>query len=207
MLGQCERCPNPVRVGGTGRTRKYCSNACRQAAWRDRGAPKEMRDQPRWLRRHGKMPLTVTGKPASSTDPRTWTTYSTANRSKVGQGLGFALGDGIGCIDLDHCFDGDTLAPWAVEVLELCPPTYIERSMSKTGLHIFGRLAPRKGVRIRDGRDIEIYSAGRYIAITSDTFAGSSNRLGDLTEVVERLTDKGSPYATAQEAREHASPR
>jgi len=52
-----------------------------------------------------KRPVTVDGRPASSTDSTTWTTYEAARASTIDDGLGFVLGDGVGGIDLDHVID------------------------------------------------------------------------------------------------------
>ena len=48
-----------------------------------------------------------TGHWISVTDSQALSTYSEAKSSEDGDGLGFVLnGDGIICIDLDHCYDG-----------------------------------------------------------------------------------------------------
>ena len=59
---------------------KFCSNACKQKAYRARkkndSTPlARFRSEPRWVRAKGKKPLQVSGKNASSTNPRTWTTF------------------------------------------------------------------------------------------------------------------------------------
>jgi primase-polymerase (primpol)-like protein len=140
----------------------------------------------RWIRRNRrKVPLTVTGRNASSTDSATWSEYKVARRSNVGAGLGFVLGDGIGCIDLDHCISDGVVAGWAREVLDSCPATYVEVSQSGEGLHIFGLLPEGAGRNIRSGdRAVEFYSAGRYIAVTGNRFEGSPSSLADLSGVV-----------------------
>jgi primase-polymerase (primpol)-like protein len=170
-----------------------CSPRCRQRRSRTRRAvPAELRTRDRWVRRDAaKVPLTAgTGRPASSTDPATWASHSEAARSPHGLGLGYVLADGddVVVLDLDHCLDGETLAPWAAEILDACPPTYTEVSPSGTGLHIWGRGRLERGRRIRreDGAAIEAYSSGRYIAL------GHRHRqapllLADLTEVLDTL--------------------
>ena len=102
-------------------------------------------------------------------DPRTWTTFEKAQASTVGAGLGIVLGDGLGCVDLDHCIEGGVLAPWAAEVLDEWRDraVFIEVSMSRTGLHLFVPMPEGPGRRIRDGeRCIEVYSRERYMAVT-----------------------------------------
>ena len=146
----------------------------------------------RWMRwelvsRAGRMtkrPITVAGRQASSTDASKWTDYATAKRSAVGAGLGFALGEGIGCIDLDHCIVDGVVAGWAQDILDRCPPTFVEVSQSKTGLHIFGLLPEGSGRNIRRvDVAIEFYSVGRFMAVTGDRFGSAPATLADLSEV------------------------
>lgn len=190
MIGQCERCGGDTRVGGRGRPQKFCSAACKQAAYRARTLPPELTSQPRWVRwkpvrrkdRVTKMPVTVTGRAASSTDSATWSTYVAARKSTAGVGLGFVLGDGIGCIDLDHVLDTTgRLNPAAAEFVKSLPATYTEVSPSGDGLHLWFRMPERPGtVRTVDGVSVETYSTGRYITVTGKRWPGTPDRLADL---------------------------
>lgn len=136
-----------------------------------------------------KVPTTVAGRKASSTNPATWTDFGTANASAVGAGLGFALGDGIGCIDLDDCIDEHgTVAGWARHILDLAPGTFMEVSQSGRGIHIFGLLPERAGRNLRSqGVTVEVYSTGRFIAATGRRFERSPLALADLSGVVAAL--------------------
>ena len=156
---------------------RFYSPACRVRAHRAAEViPERMRKTDRWMRwtlaeRNGKTtkrPLTIEGCSASSTDPATWTTYAAASRSMVGNGIGFALGEGIGCYDLDDALSDGTLADWAREFIESIPEPVIfsEVSQSGNGVHIFIEATEWPGRVIRDGRKIELYTAGRYIAVT-----------------------------------------
>ena len=90
---------------------RFCSTACRVRSHRGAFVPLRMRRLHRWVRHQAKVPKTVGGKAASSTNPATWSTFDEATASGVGDGLGFVLAaDGIACIDLDHCLDGSVLA-------------------------------------------------------------------------------------------------
>ena len=178
----------------TGRIPKFCSNACRQKNYRARvkaapaGVPAQMVEADRWVRRFGKRPLTAKGWPASSTNPGTWGSHAEVMESRKGDGYGFMLGGGFGCIDLDGCISADgVLADWARLILDKCPPTYVEVSMSGTGLHIFGLLAEGPGRGQRAGDGVEVYSRARFMAVSGNPFAGSVGRLGDLAEVVLTL--------------------
>lgn len=152
---------------------KYCRAACRQKAHRARRRPlpAALTTRARWVRHDAeKRPLTLLGTLASVTDPRTWTTYERARTSSVGVGLGVVLGDGLGCIDLDHCLDGGRIAGWARDIVDehRGAAHLIEVSRSGEGLHIFLPMDEGPGRRVRDGRNVETYSRGRYIAVTGD---------------------------------------
>lgn len=178
---------------------RYCSGRCRMAACRKRRremdpVPAAMQRRSQWVRRtERKIPLAVgAGKvvPASSTDPSTWATYATASRSTAGAGLGFVLtaGDRMACIDLDHALVDGELRPWARQLIERMPDTYIEVSPSGTGLHIWGYGTVGRGRRIRRGDSaVEIYDRGRYITVTRQPFRNSASKLADLSKVIADL--------------------
>ena len=99
--------------------------------------------------------------------------------------MGFVLGDGIGCIDLDGCLDEKGRpSEFAQKVLAACPATFIEVSQSGRGLHIFGLLPEAPG-RAREG--VEVYSAGRFIAMTGRRWGSSPRLLADLSKVRSML--------------------
>lgn len=177
----CEWCGNSIATRRT--DAKYCSGAHRVAAHRQQqrngGIPTQLTKSDRWLRwkpikRNGtttKMPITLTGQPASSSDPETWSSWNDAKNSALGAGLGYVLGDGVGCIDLDKCYDGKSLTPEAQAFIEQHPNSYIEISPSGNGLHIWGLRDEQPGTRrVIDGLHIETYSAGRYITVTGNVY-------------------------------------
>jgi primase-polymerase (primpol)-like protein len=132
--------------------------------------------------------LTVAGKVASSTDPATWCSYATARRSTVGVGLGFVLnGDGIVCIDLDHCLKEGRLVEWAAPIVEECGGTYVEVSPSGAGLHIFGYGQVGVGRRVRDHRAVEVYGDKRFIAVTGKRWGSSGSSLTGIGGAIEKL--------------------
>lgn len=136
----------------------------------------------RWktIVRNGKptrMPITLTGAPASSTDPATWTDYQRANSSKLGDGIGFVLGAGIACLDLDHCLDSRGRPnELARQVLAATPEAFVEVSPSGTGLHVWGTAPEQPGRRLPG---LEVYAVGRYITVTRNVFR--QGRLADLS--------------------------
>lgn len=190
MVPCCEHCAGPLAIMHR-RDARFCSTRCRVAAHRARNrVPQEMVKRDRWVRRsRRKVPLTPAGRAASSTDATTWCSYRDARRSKVGAGLGFVLnGDGIACIDLDHCVDGGVIAPWAQRILDKLPPTYVEISPSGAGLHVFGVADFKGGRKVRAGdHKVEVYADRRYIAVTGRIVGGMPARLGDISEAIASL--------------------
>lgn len=169
----CEICGLPTVAKNA--QAKFCSTKCRVAAHRRKqraSVPVEMTRKARWVRYdHNKRPLTVTGHPASSTNPNTWASHGEAEQSNIGKGLGYVLGDGIGCIDLDHCLNNGQPTDRAKEFLKQYPNNYIEVSPSGDGLHIWGLREPQPGTRTNDnGLSVETYSEGRYITITGNIY-------------------------------------
>lgn len=203
-MTRCEFCGKTLpEHQGRGRRRRFCSDMCRQRAHRagrTLPVPADMAMADRWLRWKlvhrgdgtSKRPLTFDGSQGSSTDPTTWSPLPVVEESTVGDGLGFALGGGFACIDLDHCYDArGYLADWArMLTAPVLGRTWIEISPSGDGLHIWGRCGERKGVKVRGLMDVEAYSQGRYMTYTGHAWRDSPAKLADLTflfDVIERL--------------------
>lgn len=195
----CERdgCRERLSARHSHRAR-FCSTRCRVAAHRARQVvepPAALRRRDRWVRRSAlKEPLRADrGVLASVRNPSTWSSYREAAASPHGMGLGYVLaaGDGVVCIDLDHCLDGSgRLAAWARAILDRCPPTFVEVSPGGHGLHVWGRGEVARGRRIRraDGAHIEVYGQGRYIAMSGRRYENAPRSLADLSEVIASLT-------------------
>ena len=99
--------------------------------------------------------------------------------------------DNISCIDLDHCYDENGQpSALAKEVLSKCGKTYVEKSVSGNGLHIFGKTG---GMDIRtfskDG-DLEFYQKEHFIAMTGDGSGYSRLESFDTPEMKELLSRK-----------------
>lgn len=111
--------------------------------------------------------------PASSTDPRTWSTFESAigaYRHHDLDGIGYVLtstdaNEHIVGVDLDHCRDPQTgvIEQWAWDIAKALN-TYCEVSPSGEGLRLFllGNLPP--GGRKRG--HVEVYQTGRYVTVT-----------------------------------------
>ena len=123
----------------------------------------------------------VTGKFAEIDNPETWTDFDTACKyahENGGVSLAYALDgkDNICCIDLDHCFNGNRqLSDTAKEAWQACGDTYREISVSRNGLHIFGKT---DGMDVRsfskDGK-LEFYQKSHFITVTGDRAGNDSN--------------------------------
>lgn len=168
--------------------------------------PEELRAIPKWIcwrgeydQKHPEKPKKIpinphTGGKASSTDPRTWTTFEYAvQASKKFSGIGFVF-DGTGYFgididkrkdDLDAFLSGDenNLIGEFVHTMQ----SYTERSQSGTGIHILCKGHLPEGRR-RNG-DIEMYDSGRFFVCTGDICAEYAE-ITDGTEAVKVLHAK-----------------
>ena len=171
--------------------------------------PDEMKARPNWVvvktwwnaekGKYNKRPVNCNsdkGEYAESDNPETWTTFDNALKylkEKGGTTVAYALDgkDNISCIDLDHCYDenGQPTA-LAKEILSKCGKTYVEKSVSGNGLHIFGKT---EGMDIRsfskDG-DLEFYQKEHFIAMTGDGSGYSRLESFDTPEMKELLSRK-----------------
>ena len=171
--------------------------------------PDEMKKRPNWVvvktwwnaekSKYNKRPVNCNsdnGEYAESDNPETWTTFDNALKylkEKGGTTVAYALDgkDNVSCIDLDHCYDenGQSSA-LAKEVLSKCGKTYVEKSVSGNGLHIFGKTG---GMDIRsfskDG-DLEFYQKEHFIAMTGDGAGYSRLESFDTSEMKELLSRK-----------------
>ena len=137
-----------------------------------RHIPNPMRQNPRWVNYNDKKaPIDpATGHYASTSNPDTWATLTNAlqNSPKIG----YVLGQGIACIDLDHCITTTgTLTEPAHQIVNHYPNNLIEISPSGQGLHIWGLAEEMPGFKKSwHGQDIEFYSTGRYITVTGNIY-------------------------------------
>ena len=134
----------------------------------------------------------VDSKFAKCNVSETWTDYESAKRYCLRNryaGLTFALTGGITCIDIDHAIDkdGNIQSEEAKQLILLLADTYIEKSVSGTGIHIFmkGSLPPNARNR-NDKKGLEMYDKDRFICMTGDLFSSGST-LKDCTETVAEI--------------------
>ena len=141
-----------------------------------------------------KIPFQRCGKHASSTDETTWCSYAEAQDS-VGSytGVGVMMGDGLGCVDLDHCVSDGQVMPWAREII-IALDSYAEFSPSGSGVHILGEdiALPGKGrKRPFETGAVEIYDTARFLTFTGKwlpkTPADILPRGSQFNELYERI--------------------
>jgi hypothetical protein len=129
-----------------------------------------------------KVPYSVTGHRASTTNPGHWASFEEAHRTwrravnqYTGLGFVFAKEDRFVGIDLDDCLQADTVKPWAQGLVERFSDTYMETSPSGRGIKVWARgvlPANLPGVNVGDGQ-IEMYDHARYFTVTSCVFRGA----------------------------------
>lgn len=119
-----------------------------------------------------KIPTQKNGKPASSTDPKTWTKYK-----KTGKQRGFVLTieDPYILVDLDHCYKKGKPNKWAKKIIKKLKPKYIDVSPSGDGLHLFfkGRLPEnhKKKPKFKD-ITVEVYQEKRFVTMPDNPIKG-----------------------------------
>lgn len=158
--------------------------------------PEQLRDTNNWvlwkeILRGGKktkVPFSVYGNPASSTDRATWSSFECVvmrydERQHAGIGFVFAESGGFAGIDLDGCRDPQTrvIQDWAWKVIERFHG-YTEISPSETGVKIWipCTASVAKGINKKLSEKavsdktpgIEIYTHGRYFAFTGNVIKG-----------------------------------
>lgn len=132
--------------------------------------PAALRDRRQWvLAGADKMPLTIDGRAASSTDPTTWADFDSVCRAAEARNLhiGYVLteDDPFTCIDMDV---KDTTPQEHIQRFHKIVEefdSYTEHSRSGKGFHVWVEGKIGKGRR-REG--VEVYSQERYIICTGN---------------------------------------
>lgn len=139
---------------------------------------KKYKNEKRWVSwkletRNGKqtkVPYSISGSKASSTDPKTWNKFDEIKTNNKG----IVLHDKkLICIDIDHCIvNGDLAGEEREKILEfiLSVNSYAEISPSGTGLHIFIEATEPFDLKANRKGIFEIYSSGRYMTYTGNPF-------------------------------------
>ena len=159
-----------------------------------------------------KMPFNArTGMPASSVDPTTWCDVQTAAAAaRTGGpqcGVGYVFAGDHWFVDIDGALQADGM--WAPLAHELCASLVgaaVEISQSGKGLHLFGRGAVPPHASKCVERHIELYTEGRFAALTGDGLVGDSS--ADLTAGIAAVAARYfPPRATSGHALPDDGPR
>ena len=170
--------------------------------------PLELRKVPRWVmwsfvevgdgdnKRWAKMPLQVTGRSASSTNPATWTDFITVEQAYHtnkfdGVGFVFSHDDDLVGIDLDDCYDA-TIGFTNPDMQELASKVqgYMEISPSGTGVKIFTRSNPF-ATHTDHSIGFEAYANSRFFTVTGHHLSGTvPAEIQDLAHVFPARTLK-----------------
>lgn len=167
--------------------------------------PAELRASSRWVlwrledfeeRKRCKVPKTITGKNASSTDPDSWTLLETAllhlpklkpfeayRDDPCPTGVGLIIGAPYLGLDIDKCIEEGDIAPWAKDIISQLPATYTEFSPSGKGFHLWFRCAEHG--KLPDGirtEKVEVYSRKRYFTMTGDQAPGSPDTVTEISK-------------------------
>lgn len=157
-----------------------------------------------------KIPYALSGRLASSTDEKTWTTYDAAVHELVdgagkkydGVGIVFTPAQTLLGIDIDHVVEGGKILKEFLSIKKFVDEanTYTEVSPSKTGLHLFFELTePLKLIANRHA-PYEAYTSGRYFTVTGKSF-GPEKAIRKITpaEALEVLAKIGYPWSKEED--------
>jgi len=157
--------------------------------------------------KYTKPPYQPDGQRAEPDNPATWSPFDAvlaAYRRGAVDGVGIVLRDtDLVGFDLDNCIDKDgKVEPAALKLIKRAG-SYVERSPSGSGFHIFGtgsgpRVNRKQMVPGANGMQIETArKAEKYFTITGDIYNDLTGPLVDFDEladeIVRRLDDAGKP--------------
>jgi len=118
-----------------------------------------------------KIPCDLYGNTIDAHDPTKWMSWEVVCTGRFPVGFVLTDADDIACIDIDDAYDMAT-GQWstlALDVMAMFPDAYVEVSHSGTGLHIMfmgASTLPRDHGIKRKGLKLEVYTRGRFIALT-----------------------------------------
>lgn len=150
----------------------------------------ELKKQKRWVvwnleevnGRTTKVPYSIRGGRASSTDPKTWATYEQAKKASEffsGIGIIFTPDEKLLGIDIDHVLDNKKIVgefSGAIRELLSVADTYTEISPSGTGLHLYLSLTDRLTLGSNRHSPYEAYTSGRFFTFTEESFGSKKSK-------------------------------
>jgi hypothetical protein len=181
--------------------------------------PAELTSRPQWVtwryetrdKKPTKVPYRPSGQRASSTDPKTWTSFEQANAAAKrfdGIGFVFAKDDPYTGVDFDGVIDPDTgeVHPDAAELVQELN-SYTELSPSRTGAHVLVK-ATKNGFphsstsKTPWEKKFEVYDQGRFFTFTGKRLneRGIEPRQAELDRVLRRIWPEPAPRQDASPA-------
>ncbi|MDL2319376.1 AAA family ATPase [Eubacteriales bacterium OttesenSCG-928-A19] len=172
----------------------------------EKAIPAAIRDKPIWLvwryetveGRQTKVPYSVHGGKASSSDPATWASFDQARaycELRGFSGLGIGHADGIAAVDIDHCVTDGKLSEVAQEFVKKMD-CYTEYSPSGEGLRLIFTAPDFTYDKVRyylknPHNGVEVYIAGctnRYVTITGNVLKNVT--VADRSVEISALLEK-----------------
>ena len=120
-----------------------------------------------------KLPISIDGQAASSTDPLTWSTYGEVINVSQDVGIIFTPDQLLLGIDLDHCLEEGLIVGEQKENIEQLikkADTYIEISPSNTGLHLYLALTDPLQLIASKHAPFEAYTWKRFFTVTNNPY-------------------------------------
>lgn len=185
-----------------------------------RSIPRELRQLPQWVcwrsvQRDGKptkMPVQPSSAAASSTDPKTWSTFERVcmtNGQFDGIGFVFTKEAGYTGVDFDKCRKPKTgeTEKWALDIIKELD-SYTELSQSGAGWHVIVKASLPPGGN-RQGR-MEMYDCKRFFCMTGAVLSGIGRGTiegRDLAGLQKRMIagEFGSSSSKAKPARDESA--
>ena len=187
--------------------------------------PEELKRMDQWVNwsklwnedktQFSKPPMRASGRNASSTDEKTWTSFekSVAALGRDGvykdnsgkkhnvtlDGIGFAgIGrTGYSGLDFDHCIDPETgeMNPAVQEIIEKLD-SYTEITPSGRGVRIWieAEKPPGSWSANKTGEiEIEVYTTGRFFTVTGRHMEGTPRSIEQRQDVFDALMERHAP--------------
>jgi hypothetical protein len=145
-----------------------------------------------------------TGRNARSNDPATWGTVDDVLALYDRFGFVVSDEDPFTFLDVDNGIDPVTgeLKPWARRIVAALPGAYWERSTTGTGLKglVRSQVPRNRIVKVDDGQ-VELFSSGKFTALTGNRLEGSAPTIGEGQAALDALYAELCPEpAPAQSA-------
>ena len=166
--------------------------------------PKEMKEHNQWVcwkqrtifdskgnEKLTKIPFIAgTDTEAKTNDPNTWKTFDetfAAYKTEKYAGIGYVFSslDPFCFIDLDSCIQESRISDDSKHIIDMLD-SYTEISQSGKGIHIIVKARLPEGSRNRKG-NFEIYTQGRFCAMTGKLFNGNSSEIRAAQQQINQI--------------------